>query len=293
VNQKRYSLSEAREFCRRFTRRHSENFSVATLFLPRQLLPHFYSVYAYCRFADDLGDESRSEPEATAKLAWWREELLTTYAGEPRHPIMVALHSTIHRFAIPSQPFLDLISAFEQDQEIKRYDTYAQLLDYCRRSADPVGRILLYLFECFDEKRAALSDRICTALQLTNFWQDVARDFEMGRVYLPREDLEPFQYSADDLQAKRFTPQFAALMRFEVARARDLFERGLPLVHLVPRAVRMDVELFARGGLAILRKIEEQGYNVWQRRPRLSRFDKARLMIGVLARRWRWSASSQ
>jgi squalene synthase HpnC len=291
VIEKRYSLSEAREFCRRFTRSHSENFSVATLFLPRRLLPHFYAIYAYCRFADDLGDESASEVEAIQKLAWWRSELLSTYAGEPRHPIMVALDATIHRFAIPSQPFLDLISAFEQDQSVKRYDTCSQLLGYCRRSADPVGRILLYLFECFDEKRAELSDRICTALQLTNFWQDVARDFDMGRVYLPREDCEHFRYSAEDLQAKRFTPQFAALMRFEVARARDLFERGLPLVDLVPRTVRTDIELFARGGLAILRKIEGQGYNVWQRRPRLSKFDKARLMLGVLARRWRWSAS--
>jgi squalene synthase HpnC len=291
VTEKRYSLAEAREFCRRFTRRHSENFSVATLFLPRRLLPHFYSVYAYCRFADDLGDESASESEALEKLAWWREELVSTYAGEPRHPIMVALSSTIHRFAIPSQPFLDLISAFEQDQEIKRYDTYAQLLDYCRRSADPVGRILLYLFECFDEQRAALSDRICTALQLTNFWQDVARDFTIGRVYLPREDIGQFQFADEDLEANRFTPQFAALMRFEVARARDLFERGLPLVQLIPRSVRVDVELFARGGLAILRKIEEQGYNVWQRPPRLNKFDKARLMVGVLTRRWRRSAS--
>jgi squalene synthase HpnC len=291
VTEKRYSLSEAREFCRRITRSHSENFSVATLFLPRRLLPHFYAVYAYCRFADDLADESESEPRALQKLADWRDELLSTYAGEPRHPITVALADAIQRFAIPSQPFLDLIAAFEQDQRVKRYETYSELLDYCRRSADPVGRILLYLFECFDEKRAKLSDRICTALQLTNFWQDVARDFEIGRVYLPREDREQFQYSDDDLQAKRFTPQFAALMRFEVARARDLFERGLPLVDLVPKTVRTDVELFARGGLAILRKIEEQGYNVWQRRPRLNKFDKARLMIGVLARRWRWSAS--
>jgi squalene synthase HpnC len=238
-----------------------------------------------------LADESESEPRALQKLADWRDELLSTYAGEPRHPITVALADAIQRFAIPSQPFLDLIAAFEQDQRVKRYETYSELLDYCRRSADPVGRILLYLFECFDEKRAKLSDRICTALQLTNFWQDVARDFEIGRVYLPREDREQFQYSDDDLQAKRFTPQFAALMRFEVARARDLFERGLPLVDLVPKTVRTDVELFARGGLAILRKIEEQGYNVWQRRPRLNKFDKARLMIGVLARRWRWSAS--
>lgn len=221
------------------------------------------------------------------RLQTWRTEFLESGKTHPRHPILVALRATMERFHIPDQPFLDLLSAFEQDQTVKQYDSYGQLLDYCRRSADPVGRILLHLFECFDAQRAELSDRICTALQLANFWQDVARDFDIGRVYLPAEDRAAYGYSDEDLAARRFTPAFAELMRFEVARARELFERGLPLVDLVPSEVRIDVELFARGGLAILDRIERQNYNVWQRRPRLTKLDKAALMLRVAGRSWR------
>src|SRR5207244_5371417 len=184
-------------------------------------------------------------------------------------------------------PFLNLLFAFEQDQLVKRYSTYEQLLQYCRHSANPVGHLLLYLFESFDAERAALADAICTALQLTNFWQDVARDFAIGRVYLPEEDMRRFGYREADLQARRFTPAFADLMRFEVERARDLFYRGLPLVDRVPPAVRLDVELFDRGGLAVLGKIERLGYNVWRRRPTLAKWEKAALMAGAVWRRWR------
>lgn len=279
------ALQAARAFCRTYTRLHAENFSVATLFLPRRLLPHYYAVYSFCRYSDDLGDE---HGEIGPKLlARWRDDFLQSCDGRAKHPILLALRATMKRFHIPEQPFLDLLSAFEQDQTVKRYDTYDQLLDYCRRSADPVGRILLHLFECFDAQRAELSDCICTALQLANFWQDVARDFDIGRVYLPREDRAAHGYSDEDLNARRFTPAFAELMRFEVARARELFERGLPLVELVPPEVRIDVELFARGGLAILGRIERQNYNVWQRRPRLTKLDKAALMLRVAGRSWR------
>jgi squalene synthase HpnC len=281
------SLREAQEYCRQFTRRHSENFSVATLFLPRRLIPHFYAVYAFCRYADDLGDESESPEAALTALATWRDELLQAYGGHPRHPIIVALRDTIEAYQIPREPFLDLISAFEQDQRIREYETYSQLLDYCRRSANPVGRILLHLFECFDESRAEFADHICTALQLTNFWQDVKRDYDIGRVYLPREDRIRFGYSDDDLRANRFSPSFAELMRFEIERAREFFQRGLRLVQQVPDDVAIDVELFARGGLGILGKIERQGYNVWQRRPRLTRLEKAGLMCGVVGGYWR------
>lgn len=278
------SLIEAREYCRRFTRRHSENFSVTTLPLPRRLMPHFQAVYAYCRWADDLGDETGGGAHALDLLRWWRNELRRCYDGQPRHPVIVALTETIGRFQIPVQPFLDLIYAFEQDQLVKRYSTYEQLSEYCRFSADPVGRLVLYLFECFDAPRAELADRICTALQLANFWQDVARDLTIGRVYLPEEDRRRFGYSDADLAARRFTPAFARLMRFEVERTRDLFYRGLPLVDLVPSEVRVDVDLFARGGLAVLGKIERLNYNVWRRRPRLAKWEKARLFLGAL---WR------
>src|SRR5262249_15633937 len=149
-------------------------------------------------------------------LRWWREELLRCYDGSPRHPVMVALRETIDRFAIPAQPFLDLLDAFEQDQRVSRYATYEQLLDYCCRSANPVGRLVLRLFECHDERRAALSDHVCTGLQLANFWQDVSRDLESGRVYLPAEDRLRYGVGDADLRERRFTPAFAELLRFEV-----------------------------------------------------------------------------
>jgi squalene synthase HpnC len=278
------SRAVARAYCRAFARRQYENFSVATLFLPRRLLSHFYHVYSYCRWADDLGDETGGGARTLELLRWWRGELLRMYDGAPRHPVMVALQETVDRFGIPPQPFLDLLFAFEQDQLVKRYGTYEQLLGYCRHSANPVGHLVLYLFESYDSERAALADAICTALQLTNFWQDVARDFAIGRVYLPDEDMQRFGYTEADLQARRFRPTFAALLRFEVERARELFRRGEPLIDRVPRAVRIDLDLFIRGGLAVLGKIERHGYNVWRRRPRLAKWEKAALMARAV---WR------
>ncbi len=280
------SLSQAQTYCSHFARSHYENFSVATLLLPRRLMPHFHNIYAYCRWADDLGDETGGGQRALDLLQWWREELLRAYDGRPHHPVMIALLHTIQQFAIPRTPFLDLLLAFEQDQTVTRYDTCEQLFGYCRCSANPVGHLVLYLCECFDERNAALSDSICTGLQLANFWQDVARDLDIGRVYLPAEDRRRFGYSDADLDARRFTPAFAELMRFEVERARRLFVEGLPLVRRVPAEVQADIELFARGGLGILKKIEAIGYNVWRTRPVLRKWEKAALLGSVLGRHW-------
>lgn len=281
------SRAEAQVYCSRLARAHYENFTVASVLLPRHLLRHFHTVYAYCRWADDLADEAGGGAHALSLLRWWREELLDCYQGRPHHPVFVSLQDTICRFDIPPQPFLDLLSAFEQDQLVKRYDAFAHLLDYCRCSANPVGRLVLYLCEAFDGERAALSDHICTALQLANFWQDVARDFAIGRVYLPGEDRKRFSYGDDDLAARRFTPAFAELMRFEVERTRELFLRGMPLAERMPEAMRADIELFVQGGLAVLRKIEQQGYNVWARRPALAKWEKGMLLAGALWRRLR------
>jgi squalene synthase HpnC len=278
-------LSQARRYCRQVAKRHYENFSVASLLLPRQLLPHFHAVYAYCRWADDLADEPQGGAESLALLAWWRKQLLACYLGEARHPVMTALLPTIRRFNIPPQPFLDLLVAFEQDQHFKRYETFDQLANYCRYSANPVGHLILYLCEAFDAERAALADHICTALQLTNFCQDVARDLAIGRVYLPAEDRRHFGYSDEDLEARRFTPAFAELLRFQVQRARNLFMQGMPLIDRIPDALRPDIELFVRGGLAVLRKIELGGYNVWQCRPKLAKWEKAALVGRVWLRR--------
>ncbi len=278
------SLTVARAYCAHVSKTHYENFTVVSLLLPRRLIRHFHAVYAYCRWSDDLADETAGGQEALDLIAWWREELLACYDGEPRHPVMIALRETIRRFDILSKPFLDLLVAFEQDQRVKRYDTFDQLLGYCRNSANPVGRLVLYLFECFDEQRAALSDEVCTGLQLANFWQDVARDFAIGRVYIPAEDRLRFGYSDDDLSAKRTTPQFRELMRFEVDRARGFFDRGEKLLPLLPRAARIDVDLFIRGGRAILRAIERIDYDVWSRRPEVSKWEKGKLLLGAVAR---------
>ena len=278
-------LSSARRYCAHVSRSHYENFTVVSLLLPRRLVRHFHAVYAYCRWSDDLADETAGGQATLDLLAWWRGELLSCYHGTPRHPVMVALRETIRRFAIPPEPFLNLLVAFEQDQRLKRYATFDQLLGYCRHSANPVGHLVLYLFECFDAHRAALADEVCTGLQLANFWQDVARDFAIGRVYLPEEDRRRFGYTDADLEAKRFTPAFAELMRFEVDRTRGYFDRGEALLPLLPRPARVDVDLFIGGGRAILAAVERIGYDVWTRRPEVSKWGKARLMIHALASR--------
>jgi squalene synthase HpnC len=279
------SLTVARAYCRRLTLSHYENFSVASLLLPRRLLPHFHAIYAYCRWADDLGDETGGGQRALELLHWWREELSRCYQGESRHPVMVALAKTIQQFRIPREPFLALIRAFEQDQRVKRYETYMQLIDYCRYSANPVGQLVLHLCECCDAPKVALSDAVCTGLQLANFWQDVSRDLDIGRVYLPAEDMRHFGYGEAELQARHYTSAFRALMLFEVERARSLLRQGFSLVPLMPADVRIDIELFIRGGLGILDKIEAVDCNVWRQRPVLNKWDKAALVGTVLWRR--------
>jgi squalene synthase HpnC len=281
----------AQSYCSRLAQTHYENFTVASVLLPRRLRRHFHAIYAYCRWADDLADETRGGPETLALLRWWRDELLACYDGEARHPVMVALGETIRRFDIPPRPFLDLLFAFEQDQLVKSYQTFEQLHDYCRHSANPVGHLILYLCESYDPLRAALADDICTGLQLANFWQDVARDLDLGRVYVPREDRQRFGCHDDDFQQRRFTPAFAELMRFEVDRAQQFFHRGMALPALVPSEVRLDVELFIHGGLAILRKIEQGGYNVWAVRPVLAKWEKAALLATTVIRRARATVS--
>jgi squalene synthase HpnC len=279
------TLAMGQRYCTRLALTHYENFSVASLLLPRRLLRHFHAVYAYCRWADDLGDETGGGRHALELLAWWRGQLMLCYQGRPSHPVMVALQHTIRRFRVPPEPFLNLILAFEQDQVVKRYETYTQVLDYCRNSANPVGHLVLYLCESYDAERAKLADCICTGLQLANFWQDVARDLDIGRVYLPAEDRRRFGYSDDELDVRRFTSAFADLMRYEVDRTRALLYQGLPLVGLMPVEMRSDIELFIGGGLAILRKIEKRRYNVWKRRPALGKRDKAALLARAFWRR--------
>jgi squalene synthase HpnC len=290
----RLSLAEARTYCARLTATHYENFSVVTWLTPRALRPAFQSIYAFCRWSDDLGDEVGDPARAQELLGWWRGELKAMYAGQARHPVMMALGETVAEFEIPSAPFEALISAFEQDQVVTEYTTYGELLDYCTRSANPVGHLVLYLARAYDRENARFADMTCTGLQLANFWQDVARDLAIGRVYLPREDRERFGVAIEDLRALRFTPEFGRLLAFEVARARALLEAGWALVPRMPHALAVDVDLFTRGGLAILDRIAAHGHDVLTRRPRLSKWIKLGLVgRGLWARSFRSSGGAR
>jgi squalene synthase HpnC len=272
------SLADARAYCERLARSHYENFSVATWFLPAKLRPHFYSIYAYCRISDDLGDEVGNPQQSLALLDEWEQELNACYAGAPRHPVFVALRPTILACGIPRDPFANLLTAFRQDQTITRYRTFDELLGYCVNSANPVGRLVLYACGYSDAERQQLSDFTCTALQLANFWQDVSVDYGKDRIYLPLEEMERYGVNEVDIAGRRFSPAFRDLMRFEVERARDWFSRGRPLLGMVDRDLAIDIELFSRGGEEILNCIERQGYDVLRARPAISKPRKLALV---------------
>jgi squalene synthase HpnC len=267
-------------YCARLTASHYENFHVVSWLTPRAIRPAFQSIYAFCRWSDDLGDDVGDPDRARELLAWWRGELQAMYRGRARHPVMIALAETVQEFGIPIDPFEALISAFEQDQAVTDYATYDQLLDYCTRSANPVGHLVLYVGRSYTPENAALADCTCTGLQLANFWQDVARDLAIGRIYLPREDRERFGVREDDLRGRRGSPEFRALVKFEVERTGELLRQGWPLVCRLPRALAVDVDLFTRGGLAILDRIARQEYDTLASRPSLGKAAK----LGLLAR---------
>lgn len=274
------SLEEAREYCRRLARSHYENFSVASWFLPKHLRQHFFNVYAYCRISDDLGDEVGDKVASLRLLDDWEAELNACYSDDlrPRHPVFVALAETVREFEIPKSEFADLLTAFRQDQRVGRYETFTDLLGYCRNSANPVGHLVLYLCGYRDAERQQLSDYTCTALQIANFWQDVSRDYEIGRIYLPLEDLRRFGVTEDTIRDGENSPAFCEMMRFEVARARQWFAQGLPLVGKVDGKLALDIDLFSRGGQEILNAIEKQGYAVLGRRPSVSKTRKLALV---------------
>lgn len=273
------TLEEAKAYCARLARSHYENFSVASWFLPKRLRQDFYNVYAYCRISDDLGDEVCNPQQSLMLLDQWESELNACYEGSPKHPVAVALAETVRKFDIPRQEFADLLTAFRQDQTITRFQTFEDVLAYCRYSANPVGHLVLYLCGYRDSERQKLSDFTCTALQLANFWQDVAVDYEKDRIYIPLENLKRFGVSESDIASRRATPQFIELMRFEVERAREWFERGLPLIKQVDPSLALDLELFSRGGQEILNAIERQGFDVLRSRPVISRPRKLWLVL--------------
>jgi squalene synthase HpnC len=275
-------LDVARAWCRHLAETHYENFHVATWFLPEKLRPHFHSIYAYCRVSDDLGDEVGSKESALALLDFWGRELDACYEGHTRHPVFVALAETIRACSIPKEPFADLLKAFRQDQIVARYASMDDVLGYCRYSANPVGRLVLYACGEVSEEKFKLSDATCSALQLANFWQDVLVDWGKDRVYLPQEDMRRFGVSDETIAAGVATHEFRELMRYEVDYARSLFAQGLPLINMVSRDLAIDLDLFSRGGLEILWAVERRNYDVLSARPSISKSSKLALGFRAL-----------
>ncbi len=257
---------------------HYENFNVASWLLPKDLHQHFYNLYAYCRWADDLGDEIPQKDRALELLDWWERELDACYDGRPSHPVFVALRETIVAKNIPRQPFADLLKAFRQDQTVKRYPTWDSMLDYCVYSANPVGRLVLYLCGYRDEERQLMSDATCTALQLANFWQDVGRDLEKGRIYIPLDVAVAHGVAESDIVDRCFDNRYSSLMKDLIARTRVLFAQGSPLAIMVSGRLSIDLEMFSRGGLAVLDAIESMGYDTLHSRPAISKAKQATLL---------------
>lgn len=272
-------LQHAFATCTQIARDHYENFPVASLFLPADVRPLVAAIYAFARTADDFADEGeRTDAERLQALDEWQKNLDACYEGRSDHPIFIALEEVVRRKQIPKHLLTDLLTAFRMDVTVHRYRTFDDLLFYCKHSANPIGRLVLYVFDDADERTFALSDSICTALQLANFWQDVGIDARKGRLYLPLEDMERFGYTESSLDQGVASAEFRALLKYEVERTKELFEKGKPLLALAPRALRWELTLTWNGGMTILRKIENAGYDVFTRRVTLNPVDKLQLL---------------
>ncbi len=283
------SVAEAFAYCERLARTHYENFPVGSLLAPKKARRHIYSVYAFARTADDFADEGYetgelTEAERLEALDDWERKLEDCYQGRADHPVFVALAETARELRLPIQLFRDLLSAFKQDVVKRRYADFDEVLDYCARSANPVGRLILLLFGYREERLRDLSDCICTALQLANFWQDVEVDIRKDRIYLPQNEMARFGVSVDDLREKKFSDRYAALLKFQVERTWELFNRGKPLPNLVKGRLAVELRLTWLGGTRILERIEEIGYDTLNARPKISTADKIALLVKALRR---------
>jgi len=280
------SVEDSEALCKRLALSHYENFTVVSRLVPRRMRQPLYNLYAYCRTVDDIGDEAPGD--RVLLLDRFENELAAAYEGTPHHPVLVALKGTIERFDMPRDLFLRLITANRIDQETNRYQTFTELVHYCEHSATPVGKLFLILFGYHDDELLALSDSTCIALQLTNFWQDVKRDYEQGRIYLPLDEMKEYDVSEADLSAAQACDKFKSLMHFQVERTRRYFRDGLPLIDRVRGSLRVDIALFSRGGLAILDKIEQLHYDTLRARPTLAKPEKIWLFLSTLIScRWR------
>lgn len=275
-------LVQAKKYCKTLAKKHYENFSVASLLLPARLRQDFYNIYAYCRWSDDLADEMGNTAESLRLLHWWRTELADCFSGTAKHPVFVALQETIRTHAIPRQPFDHLLDAFVQDQSVTRYKSHGEVIDYCRGSANPVGRILLKLARVEDSASQQLSDRICTGLQIANFCQDIGQDAKQGRIYLPKDLWQRFQLTEAEILLGAPTDHLRFALKVWVDLARTSLVSGLPLVKQTPRWLARDVQLFARGGLTLLNNISFANFDVWTHPIEVSKKQKAALLLRAM-----------
>ena len=275
-----YTTDEAFAYCASITEAHYENFPVASFFLPEEKRPYIQALYAFSRVADDFADElNRPADERMEELNAWEEHLRRCYEGEADHPVFIALRETVKRYNIPINPLRDLLTAFKRDVTQNRYETFEDLLSYCRCSANPVGRLVLMIFNYREESHFEYSDSICTALQLTNFWQDIDIDRKKDRLYIPLEDFERFKYSVKEWQDKKVTEGFLDLMKFEIQRTKDIFYQGAQLPSVVAKDLQLELKLIWFGGMEILRMIEKYNYNSIENRPKLGLMSKVKILL--------------
>ncbi|MFH1017556.1 MAG: squalene synthase HpnC [Pseudomonadota bacterium] len=279
--------AEARDFCAQLTKRHYENFPVGSRWIPAAIRPDIQAVYAFARTADDFADEPEHEGSRLERLGEWRRLLHEAAEGKATHPVFIALSETIRRKNVPVEWLEDLIRAFETDVRQNRHATFDSILRYAELSANPVGRLVLWLHGCRGSEEFALSDRICSALQFANFWQDVAVDWVKNRVYLPQDDMARFAYTEDDLGRGVVDDRFRRLMAFEIERTRAMFRQGRALCDRVGPDLRMELRLVWSGGMRILDRIERNGYDVFRRRPSLRWLDQGAMLFRALT--WRRS----
>lgn len=282
LQKKRWNLTDAFRYCERLARNHYENFPVGSVLIPKALRPYVWAIYAFARRADDIADEDFPEAERLPALNAWQGLLEKSAFVPVNHPVFLALRETMRKFQIPTQLLVDLVTAFKWDVEVKRYPAFQDVLYYCRHSANPVGRLVLLLFGYRDETLMLLSDKICSALQLANFWQDVSVDLLKNRIYLPLEDLKRFEVAEVELFEKKFSPRFRELMRFEVERTEEMFREGAPLVYGTKGRLRLELKCTVLGGMGILKKVRQLDFNTLETRPTFSKGDKAGILRKAL-----------
>lgn len=271
------SEAEAFAYCEQIAKSHYENFPVGSFFVPKEKRPHFYAIYAFSRIADDFADEAEHDGSRLTHLLDWEDQLTRCFEGQAEHPVFIALRETVNRFDMPQSLFQDLLTAFKMDVTKRRYQNFDEVLFYCQHSANPVGRLVLLLSGYRDAAMHQLSDHICTGLQLANFWQDVAVDLKKDRIYLPRDEQAQFGYTETELKQHIYNQNFIDLMRFQVDRTQGLFDAGKPLLDKVGRDLRLELRLIWHGGTTILRKIEANRYNAFQR-PKLGKWDVVKML---------------